>query len=70
MYWANIYGKENIVMKLSKKLIDKIEEHDFSIYEDDRGYDFRKYSSEGQDFGFYIDKTNTLEEFANKIFKK
>lgn len=54
-------------MKLSKKLIKKIEEHDFSVYEDDEGYDFRKYSSEGQDFGFYIHNENTLEEFANAV---
>lgn len=54
-------------MKLSKKLINKIKEHDFSVYEDERGYDFRKYSSAGQDFGFYIDRQDTLEEFAYAV---
>lgn len=56
-------------MKLSKKLIDKIKEHDFSVYEDERGYDFRKYSSAGQDFGFYIDKQKTLADFTNEILQ-
>lgn len=43
-------------MKLSKKLIKKIEEHDFSIYEynDDNSFDFGKYSPAGQDFHFTI----------------
>lgn len=54
-------------MKLSKKLIDKIKEHDFSVYEDECGYDFRKYSSEGQDFSFYINKQDSLSEFANEV---
>lgn len=54
-------------MKLSKKLINKIKEHDFSVYEDERGYDFRKYSSEGQDFGFYIEKQDCLEDYASEI---
>lgn len=54
-------------MKLSKKLVKKIEEHNFSVYEDECGYDFRKYSSAGQDFGFYIGKQDTLEEFADAV---
>ena len=54
-------------MKLSKKLINKIKEHDFSVYEDERGYDFGKYSSEGQDFSFYINKQDSLSEFANEV---
>ncbi len=54
-------------MKLSKKLIKKIEDADFTIYEDDDGYDFRKYSSAGQDFGFYIHKEDTLDEFAKAV---
>ena len=56
-------------MKLKKKIIEKIKEHDFSVYEDERGYDFRKYSSEGQDFGFYISKQDTLEAFANEVYR-
>ena len=55
------------MIKLSTKLIDKIEEHDFSITESENDYYFGKYSSEGQDFGFYIDKKDTLDEFADKI---
>lgn len=54
-------------MKLKKKIIEKIQEHNFSVYEDEQGYDFRKYSSAGQDFGFYIDKQDSLEEFGNAI---
>lgn len=54
-------------MRLSKKLIQKIEAHDFSIYEDERGYDFGKYSSAGQDFHFYIHKEKTLGDFVNAV---
>lgn len=54
-------------MKLSKKLIDKIKEHHFSINEYENDYYFGKYSSEGQDFGFSIDKKDTLDEFADEI---
>ena len=55
-------------MKLSKKLIKKIEEHDFSIHEHENDYYFGKYSSEGQDFGFYINKQDSLEDYASEIF--
>ena len=51
-------------MKLSKKLIDKIKKNDFAVCEDEGGYDFRKYSSAGQDFGFYIDKQASLSDYA------
>ena len=54
-------------MKLSDKLIEKIEEHDFSVHEDKSDYYFGKYSSEGQDFGFYIDKQDSLEDYASEI---
>ena len=54
-------------MKLSEKLIEKIEEHDFSVHEDENDYYFGKYSSEGQDFGFYIDKQSCLEDYASEI---
>ena len=54
-------------MNLSKKLIKTIKEHDFSVYEDERGYDFRKYSSAGQDFSFYIEKQESLGDFANEV---
>lgn len=54
-------------MKLSQKLIQTIKDHDFSVYEDERGYDFGKYSSEGQDFSFYIEKQESLGDFANEV---
>ena len=55
-------------MKLGKKLIEKIEEHDFSVYEGDSDYYFGKYSSEGQDFGFYIGEQDSLDEYAREIY--
>lgn len=55
------------MMRLNEELIKKIEEHDFSIYEYDDGYYFGKYSCEGQDFGFHIDKKDTLEDYASEI---
>lgn len=55
-------------MKLSKKLIEKIEEHDFSVCESESDYYFGKYSSEGQDFGFYISKQDSLDEYAHEIY--
>lgn len=54
-------------MRLSEKLIDKIEEQDFSVHEDEDYYYFGKYSSEGQDFGFYIDKQDSLEDYAREV---
>ncbi len=41
-------------MKLSKKLIKKIEAADFSIYQYDDSFEFGKYSPAGQDFRFTI----------------
>ena len=54
-------------MKLGKKLIKKIEEHGFSITYDDGQYYFGKYSSAGQDFGFYIEEQDSLYKFAETI---
>ena len=54
-------------MKLGKKIIQKIEEHNFSVHEGKNDYYFGKYSSEGQDFGFYIEKQDSLEDYASEI---
>lgn len=54
-------------MKLSKKLIGTIKDHNFSVYEDEQGYDFGKYSSAGQDFHFYIHREKTLGDFVNAV---
>ena len=54
-------------MTLSEKLIKKIEEHDFSVTYDDGQYYFGKYSSAGQDFGFEIEKQDSLYKFAETI---
>lgn len=56
-------------MKLCKKLIDKLEEHDFSISnEGDGTYYFGKYSPAGQDFGFLLDAGESLDDlFAEAV---
>lgn len=56
-------------IKLSDELTDIIEKHDWSIdYEDDGTIYLSKYSPAGQDFGFYIEKVESIEEFADKIY--
>lgn len=45
-----------------------IESHDYTVVEDDSYYHFGKYSSYGQDFGFYIEKEGTVEEFIDSIY--
>lgn len=53
---------------LSKELRQKIEEADFKITETDLDIEFQKYSPEGQDFSFTIDKLGTLEDLADSIY--
>lgn len=54
--------------QLSKKLIEKIKKAGFSVEENKSDYYFSQYSPEGQDFGFYIDKTDTLKDFTNAVY--
>lgn len=55
-------------MKLSKKIIKKIEEMDFSVEQECDGvYLFRRYSPAGQDFNFTINTENSIEEFAVNV---
>ena len=46
---------------MNKKVKEIIESLDWSIYEDEQGVDLRKYSPAGEDFGFYVDKENLVE---------
>ena len=56
-------------IELSDELTDIIEKHEWSIdYEDDGTIYFSKYSPAGQDFGFYIEKVESIEELADKIY--
>ena len=57
--------------KLSKKLINKIKNKAkfVTVNEYENNYYFGKRSPAGQDWGFYIDKTKTLEEFVEEIYK-
>lgn len=49
-------------MKLSKKLINKIEKHDFGVEKNDNYYTFSKYSPAGQDWHIdvYVDDIERL----------
>ena len=56
-------------IQLTDELTDIIEKHEWSIdYEDDGTIYFSKYSPAGQDFGFYIEKVESIEELADKIY--
>ena len=56
-------------IQLTDELTDIIESHEWSIdYEDDGTIYLSKYSPAGQDFGFYIEKVESIEEFADKIY--
>ena len=60
---------EIIGIELTPELTDIIEKHEWSIdYEDDGTIYFSKYSPAGQDFGFYVESVNTLEELADKVY--
>ena len=55
-------------LKLSKSLIDKIEEAGFSVYEcEDGDIEFGKYTDVGQDFRFTIDAVDSLDELCEEI---
>lgn len=57
-------------MKLSKKLIAKIESLGFSVlHEEGDDYYLSKFSSAGQDFGFLIDTGEDIAEFAKNVLK-
>ena len=58
-------------MKLTKKLIKKIKNIGFFVEEYENEYYFSKYSPAGQNFYFYIDKTEieTVEELADAVYE-
>lgn len=57
-------------MKFSKKLTNAIEEAGFTIECDDSNViGFGKYSSEGQDFHFYIDTEEDIGSFLYNILE-
>lgn len=56
-------------IQLTDELTNIIEDHEWSIdYEDDGTIYLSKYSPAGQDFGFYIEKVESIEDFADKIY--
>lgn len=56
-------------IQLTDELTRVIESHEWNIdYEDDGTIYFSKYSPAGQDFGFYIEKVESIEELADKIY--
>ena len=56
-------------IQLTDELTNIIESNDWSIdYEDDGTIYLSKYSPAGQDFGFYVEKVESIEEFADKIY--
>lgn len=62
-------GGKILGIKLTDELTDIIEQHEWSIdYEDDGTIYFSKYSPAGQDFGFYIEKVESIGELADKIY--
>ena len=72
-YLINKTFKERISkMKLSKKLIKKIKSIGFSVKEYEDEYYFSQNSPAGQDFGFYINKTNieTIDDLAYAVYER
>lgn len=47
---------------------ERIEGRGYTIKDFGNEYYFGKYSSWGQDFGFYIEKWGTIEEFIDRIY--
>lgn len=55
---------------MNNKIIKIIENLGWSIYEDSEGVDLRKYSPAGEDFGFYVETDNFIEnvrEYADNF---
>lgn len=56
---------------MKKEIRDIIENLGWSIYEDEKGVDFRKGSPAGEDFGFYVydkeDLINEIIDYANNF---
>ena len=52
-------------------LVDIINDHDFSIYDEGDGrYLFSKFSPEGQDFSFTISTGDSIDDFLSNIKEK
>ena len=56
-------------MKLPEKLIELIENADFTIRDEGNSLNFSRYSPAGQDFSFDVDAENDLELFRENIFR-
>ena len=46
---------------MNKKIREIIENLDWSIYENEQGVELEKYSPAGEDFVFYVDKEDFIE---------
>lgn len=55
--------------KRMKNLLDKADDLEWSIYEDEQGWDIRKSSPAGEDFGFFVHKSEVEEpsDFVREV---
>lgn len=68
-YWRLSDGGEILGITLTDELTNIIQEHEWDIcYEYDGTIYLSKYSPAGHDFGFYVEKVESIEEFADKIY--
>ena len=65
--WYNSFDSDPLPHFI-ETIRDRIEDRDYTVVENDNYYYFGKYSSWGQDFGFYIEKEGTIQEFIDKIY--
>lgn len=52
---------------LPDKLIDVIKDKGYEVYRSGNEYNFRKYSSYGQDFGFDVEYDGDIDHFIDNI---
>ena len=56
-------------MKTMTKLLNKIDELGWGVYDGDTYYEFEKYSPAGQGFCFEIFKQDDVKDFVDKIYE-
>lgn len=65
--WYNCFDTDPL-SHFIEALRERIEGRDYTVKDYDTEYYFGKHSSMGQDFGFYIKKEGTVEEFIDRIY--
>ena len=65
--WYNCFDTDPLPHFI-ETLRERIEGRDYTVTDYDIEYYFGKHSSMGQDFGFYIEKEGTVEEFIDRIY--